>query len=665
MKRGIIILVLIISLISFSSAEVIFTQPLAPAYNLGGSIPIPVTIKTLSEISGIFQMNLICNGTEINFYTTGIKLKAGEEISLVDPNLVLINKIIGGSKGECNIKAILNSDYILTDKFKISDKLDISGDLEKKDFDVREGIVVTGKVTRETGENSEGFVEVNVITGDVNQVISQVGTITDGVFNVNLSLPANLKAGNYDMEIKAYEKDSEGSVTNNGLLQYKIYVKQVPTNLELILENREIMPGTSFKMNAILHDQSGEAMNSTASVIVKDSQENIIEQRDMSLAESFELPIKQNQPPEEWTVHVLSNELTADEKFKILANEEADIQIINKTVVVTNIGNVLYNKTILVKVGDSPLNIKVELGIGESKKYVINAPDGEYNVRISEGDKEVSKVMSLTGKTVGIKEVSGFSFGIFFWILLILILGVVAFIFGKKLYKKPFFGKLFHRKGEFKSMAMGEDSKMVPKSGSKAELSLSIKEGEKQDASIVCLKIKDLKEVKARKSRVSETIQKIVEIAEDDKAVVYENQNYLFFIFAPTKTRTLKNEKTALDLAEKIKHVLEEHNKMFNQKIEFGISLNYGSIVGKQEGDIFKFMSMGSLVTSSKRIAYLSEGEILLSDKINDLLRLHTKTEKSVRDGVPVFSIKAIKKETDEATKKFISRFMERQKKKD
>lgn len=673
MKRGIAFLVLVISMISFISAEIIFTQPLESAYNLGGSISIPVTIKTLSEMSGVFQMNLICNGTEAIFYTTGIKLKAGEEVSLVDPNLVLIRRIIGGNKGECNIKAILNSEFVLTEKFEISDALTLSGSLEKTDFDAGEEILITGRVTRKTGENSEGLVEGIILVNNINltegvsQITNQIGTVTEGIFNLNLLVPENLKAGNYILRVNAYEEDSEGVITNNGMSQYDIYVKQVPTNLELILENKEIMPGSSLKVNSILHDQTGEAMNSTALITVKDSAENIIEQREITLTELFELTIKSNQPPEEWTIHAVSNELTAEEKFKIQANQEIDIQIINKTVVVTNIGNVFYNRTLLVRVGDSPLNIQVELEVGESKKYIING-DGEYNVRISDGDKEVSKVMSLTGKTIGIREASAFSFGVLFWILLILILGFFVFIFFfKKLYKKPFFARiLYGRKGEkFQSMEMGENSKMTPKAGSRAELSLSIKEGEKQDVSIICLKIKDLKELKSRKSRVSETIGRIVEMAEDNKAVVYENQDFLFFIFAPTRTKTLKNEKAALDSAEKIKYLLEEHNRTFNQKIEFGISLNYGAIVGKQEGDLFKFMSMGSLVTASKKIAYVSKEEILLSDKINDLLRLHTRTEKEIREGVPVFAIKAIKKETDEATKKFISRFMERQKKKD
>jgi phosphoribosyl-ATP pyrophosphohydrolase len=193
----------------------------------------------------------------------------------------------------------------------------------------------------------------------------------------------------------------------------------------------------------------------------------------------------------------------------------------------------------------------------------------------------------------------------------------------------------------------------------KAELSLSIK-GEKQDASIVCLKIRNLREMKSKRGSPEETIEKIIDAAEDHKAVTYENQDYLFFILAPAKTRTFKNEITALNLAEKIQNMMAEHNRMFNQKMEFGISLNQGTIVGKPENGVFKFMAMGTWISAARKIASLAKGEILLSEKMNDLLRLNIRTDKSVREGVSVFSIKEIKRENEEA-KKFIDKFMNRQ----
>jgi len=206
---------------------------------------------------------------------------------------------------------------------------------------------------------------------------------------------------------------------------------------------------------------------------------------------------------------------------------------------------------------------------------------------------------------------------------------------------------------------MLRETSIIGKTTNRAELSLSIKEGGKQEASVICLKVKNLRELKSGKGSAAESIQKAMDLAEESKGVYYENQDYLFFIFAPTKTRTFKNEKIALEIAEKIQNLFAGHNKIFNQKIEFGISLDYGTIVAKIENGIFKFMAMGSVMTSAKRIASLSRGEVLLGERMNELLRLSIRTERHIREGISVFSVKEIKRENEEA-RKCIDRFMKR-----
>jgi len=153
-------------------------------------------------------------------------------------------------------------------------------------------------------------------------------------------------------------------------------------------------------------------------------------------------------------------------------------------------------------------------------------------------------------------------------------------------------------------------------------------------------------------------LQKIIGIAEENKAVIYENQENLFFILAPIRTRTFKNEKTAVEIAQKIQKALTEQNKLFKQKIEFGISLNYGAIIAKQDKDVLKFMSMGTLITTAKKIASISKGEIFLSEKINDKLRADVKTEKHQKGKIAVYTIKEMKHR--EENKKFIRSFLNR-----
>lgn len=672
MKRGITTLVLIVLMCSMISAEMIFTQPIKPVYNLGDNVLVPMTIKATTDISGDLQMNLICNGTSINFYKNGIKLVAGEEKE-VDSSLILIKSIIEESRGLCRIKGILNGEYKLTEGFTISDILLIEGRIEKNNFSSGETISVKGKVTREDGEKSDGIISATLI-GEEN--LTQAGTINNGEFSINLSLPSNFPAGIYTLKTESYERNGDGTITNQGSSSYEISVLQVPTNLELVFENKEIDPNNFLKVKAILHDQTGDPINSEVQIIIKNSNGKILEQKNINTDTFFEYPIKFDELPSEWKISATSNKLTSEDKITIKEKESASIQIANRTITITNKGNVLYNETILVQIDNNSVeNIEVKLGVGKSKEYKINVPEGKHTVVIKEKNNEITEIVEgqgnvlarITGAAIG----SNTTLGIMGWIVFILVLLIGIFILSKKVYKKQPTGKNMFglkknfgenkslvKKDNFKKMTIGEGLTMIPRIGSKAELSLSIK-GEKQDASIVCVKIKNL--MQSKKGSGAESINKIIETADDNKAVVYENQDYLFLILAPLKTRTMKNEKIALNLAEKVELILSDHNRKFHQKLDFGISLNYGAIVAKVENNMMKFMTMGTLMTAAKKIASVSNGEILLSENMNDLLRLQIKTEKSVRDGTSVYTIKQIKRENEE-TRQFINKFMERQK---
>ena len=96
------------------------------------------------------------------------------------------------------------------------------------------------------------------------------------------------------------------------------------------------------------------------------------------------------------------------------------------------------------------------------------------------------------------------------------------------------------------------------------------------------LNIKNLRTVSTKDGSAIETLQKIVDTAEDKRAVTYEDNNSIIFILSPTITKTHTNEKTALEIAQSAKDALVHHNKMFKQKMDFGISLGYGTIIEKK-----------------------------------------------------------------------------------
>ncbi len=661
MRKILFSITLLILLVSLVSADIIITQQPTGIYNLGESISIPITIKSTGDAFGSFEMNLICNGHDINFYKNGVGLIGGEEKEM-SPSLILTKNMIGDIVGNCKIKGTFMENYVLTEVFKISNLIKISATIEEREFNPGENILITGDAVKENGEDAEGFVELMLVT-DNSSEISQLETIQNGFFSINLTLAENMKAGSYLVKLTAYERNSEEITTNKGFVNYNIVIAQIPTSLEISSEEQEVEPGTNLKVKTILHDQTGEKINSNSIITIKNEDDEILEQIEIATEEFLEYPIKYNQAPAEWTIMADSNELTTESTFSIKEKMDVKVELINKTAILTNVGNVPYQDILLIKIGNSSVNINASLKVDETQKYILSAPNGNYQVEIiADGETEINQNVALTGRAIDVKKAGGTIITLvkypFVWVFIIAILGIMAFIVFKKGYKKNFMGYMSNFKRKTKNdltIPMKKNALVTAKNN--AELSLSIK-GDKQNISLICLNLKNYKDLESKKGNASEILQKLVKIAEEEKAVLYENQNNLFFLIAPIKTKTFHNEKTALDIAQKIKEELEEHNKLAKQKIDFGISLNYGTIIAKQEPTVLKFMSMGTLITTAKKIAIGSQGEILLSEKINDKMKTDIKTEKKEINKTPVYILKEIKNK--QGNEKFIKNFLKR-----
>ncbi|MBA7682449.1 hypothetical protein ES703_90799 [subsurface metagenome] len=446
MKKVIILLIFVILFTSLVSAEIIITQQPNKIYNLGDTISIPVTIISQSKVSGILQMGLICNGHEINFYEDGVTLISGGEEKR-EPHLVLIKEKIGEIKGMCKIKAMFRGEYTLTEEFIVSNLINIQITSNKTEFNPGDNILIKGEAIKENGDDVNGIVELEIIFDDSSKTMQQLDTIKNGFFSINISFPDDMKAGQHLVKLTAYEKEinlaGEVIKTNNGLANYNILVRQIPTNLEIVFENSEVEPGTNLEVKAILHDQTGEKIESNAIIIIKNEKGKILEQTEISIDEFLEFPIAYNEFPAEWTVVAVSDKMMSEAIFRIKEKQEVRIELMNRTIILTNIGNVPYNKTILVKIENDSVNINTSLKVDGVQKYILTAPDGEYQVQIITDDgSKITGMAMLSGKTLDIKEASR---GVrsfmryFIWFFIIAVLGFVSFTIFKKTSKKTFF----------------------------------------------------------------------------------------------------------------------------------------------------------------------------------------------------------------------------------
>jgi len=672
-KRGTFYIILLaLLLLPLASAEVVVNTQPQSIYNLGDIATLKVTFKPVQTVSGNFQMDLVCGGAQVNFYKNGGAFAAGKEYAF-DSSLILIKEIIGDNKGTCNIKAYLGSDFAVTNDFLISNVIQVNSTLPKTEFSPGEAFTMKGTAIKENGNSSNGYIEVSLIDGN-DTISTQKGTVNKGAFSVNFVLPEDLKSGNYILRTTAYEEDAAGTITNTGYADTPVFIKQVPTTLELVFEQQEnqtenqFMPGTTLSVKAVLHDQTGVGISTDTFITIKNSKNKIVTQTELPTDEFFEFPIAYNEPPSSWKVVAVSNKLSSEVNFQILEKKSVDVAIVNNTVLITNTGNIPYNGTVTVKIGDNPLYVDVYLKVDESKRWLLSAPDGQYDIAINSDSGLISGTAVLTGDAVSIRGAAdGIGSLVKFpsiWIFIIVILGLMTFIVFKRGYQKAFIGyitgKPRHSKMFMESGAsIGSGAFGIAPKG-KAEMVLSIK-GDKQEVSMVTLKIKNMAWIKNTKegTSASELIEKIIDFAESTKAATYENGDNIFFIFAPARTKTFNNETAALHAARKINEMLEHHNKMFKQKIDYGISLNMGEIIGKQEPDGFKFMGMGNFMNSSKKIASFANNNILMGEKITDKLKAMVKTERHEHEGTKVYSIKEIR--DTEKHEKFLRGFMKRQ----
>ena len=500
-RRGIITSIVLSIFLMFLaiplvSAEIIINTQPNSVYNLGDIVPVSVTLKSSSAVSGFFKMDLVCGGNSSNFYTNSVKLAANEQRNF-ETSLILEKIIIGELKGTCTIKAFLGADSATTIGFKISDVIVVESNVSKTDFNPEESIFVSGNAFKENGNPANGFVELSILGGN-STLLTQQGTVNNGLFSANITLPEEIRSGNYLLRVMVYEQDLSGGTTNTGFRDYNIYINQVPTSLEIVFETNEIEPGTSVNVKAVLYDQTGVKIDSTTFLTIKNNKSKILEQIEIPTEEFLEFPIAYNEAPLSWKVVAVSHKLTSESGFRILEKEAATIEIINKTVLITNTGNVPYNKTVLVKIGDQPLNIDVYLKVDESQRWLLTAPDGEYAVEVNADGQITGASVALTGSSVDVKKASATIGSLVrfpaVWIFILAILGFVAFIFFKRGYQKAFIGYISSAIPKKSQNEAGESYVQSPKS-SKAELALSIR-GDKQDVSMITLKAKNMASIK-------------------------------------------------------------------------------------------------------------------------------------------------------------------------
>ncbi len=201
------------------------------------------------------------------------------------------------------------------------------------------------------------------------------------------------------------------------------------------------IPGDEVEFKIILYNDNNEQISGQIDYMIRSYYSDIEEEGIINSGEQKRFRLLKNAWKGPWEIIASHGEVKAPKTlFNVGELESADIRLEGDSLTVENIGNVAYDKDILIYIGNNDQTAQVFLEIGQTKVIKLTAPEGTYKVRVVSEDAnfEVDGV-SLTGNVVGLERVIGESF----WqkyplvsLFLIAIVMVIVVVFGLKGYDK-------------------------------------------------------------------------------------------------------------------------------------------------------------------------------------------------------------------------------------
>lgn len=664
MREKILFGIFIFAGMLFANAEIMLNTP-ESVYFLGDSINIHLTTKPNQDLQGFLEISLICSNSNYTFYKSPENLQQNQEKTIASS--LFLTKNLVSQEDSCYIKSVFEGESSQTQKFLVSRKIDLSLLLKSSELNPGENVSLSG-IAKKSSKNVEGFAEISF------ENTSIIAIISNSSFNVDIPLQSNLKSGNHLISVKAYEK-YKNEITNFGESNIIFEVKQVPSKIVIYSENQTI-PENDFSYKANIFDQAGDSFSGDISLAIYDSSSKKLTEKISKTETTEKIYLNANALPGDWKIVAQGFGLSSEKAFIVSDYEKISMVIVNKTnkgdkkLVVSNLGNIPYNKPLQINIGNYSEVTVINLNVGESIDLPLSAPEGEYEISASDGKNELKQTAILTGKVIGVNKKQNSEYSFFskypiMWLFLITICGLFVFSFSRKVVKRDSYAYPSNEKRAVKQETRTESkpekkekvldlSNFSSQNITKAE-HVVVLDGRKERTAVVALKLKDLNFVE---SSIKETISKIEGIITGLKGTVYSSNGYIIGIFSSLTTRTFDNEKIALKASKEIESTLQNHNNLMKNKLDFGLSLNSGELILKKEKELLNFTNIASTIPEAKKIAEIANNEVLLSESFSRKISSEAKSEK-VSDGV----YKITRLTNSEKHSQFISDFLNRQSK--
>lgn len=191
------------------------------------------------------------------------------------------------------------------------------------------------------------------------------------------------------------------------LLSSLIIAQEYKIDISVISEDKIVESGEAIKLKVILYDLENNLINDEILVILEDMKETKIKETTIQSNYVEEIELNKNAMAGEGKIIARYKDSEATESFFIAENELAQFKLEGEKLIITNIGNTKYEKDIYIMIGETTGTKAPKLNIGKSISYRLIAPEGVYNIKVTDGRTTITQnevKLTGTGKTVGILD---------------------------------------------------------------------------------------------------------------------------------------------------------------------------------------------------------------------------------------------------------------------
>ncbi len=632
MKKSALYLVfilLLVSLMTFASAKISIDSTPQEMYNLGDDIYITVTTIPASNY-GNLNVNLNCDNLSTNILKWPVAY-FGEQyeyqlpvktLNKEDMEVDSVEEIIGN----CHISATLGDEQDSTNNFVVTRDILIDASLNKVKYNPGEKITLTVTAKKANGDYLNGVLAVSGAT-------SFKKAVAEGQAIDSFTLPETTEAGDYELELFVYDTDRGEVIMNSGNRSLLFSINQIADFIEVVLSDIEAEPGNDFSFSTNIYDQSGKQMDGVVNVLASSSNEEEF-QTTLQSGSSGSVKLPFNATSGTWKIRASLKDIVEEREFSVKSVQKVYFEFLDSILIVKNIGNDIYNKTIEVRIGDKLESLDVNILPGEERKFNLKAPKGEYVVLVNDGNDSLEKSLLLTGGAVSIDNVG--ALGWFnkyptLWLVIIFILCVVTGFFLYKYKRRTVKSIEDNDEEEVGDTKKPNKTKKIMIDINKlklgeAEANAAMK-GDKAKSTVVSLKLSNYNDFKEPTKQEFDKI--LSSCVKGTKGMVDFRGEYIFIVYSPVVTKTFENEKTAAKVAFELLNKMTEYNRKFAEKMEFNIGMNSGDLITSldKKGKL-EYTSVGNTILLAKRISDLGKAKMFVSEDVKLRLGREFKFEK-------------------------------------